>query len=79
MKKKDKIDGLFDEEWVEWYKMTPAQRWAETQKLWDFYIKIGGSLDPESDTQSPFHTAYSQGKISSNRQLGLHILRRSRV
>jgi hypothetical protein len=25
------------EEWAEWYRMTPQERWAESEKLWDTY------------------------------------------
>jgi len=27
---------------------------AESEKLWEVYLYLGGSLDPEPDTQSPF-------------------------
>lgn len=36
-----------EDEWDEWYRMTPLERWKETQKLWEFYLLIGGSLDRE--------------------------------
>ena len=41
-------------EWAEWYRLTPVQRWLESEKLWQTYLALGGSLDPEPDTQSPF-------------------------
>ncbi len=47
------IDGISDE-WMEWYFMTPEQRFLESEVLWDRFIEIGGSLEPEPDTQSPF-------------------------
>ena len=40
-------------EWLDWYRLTPAERWTETSKLWTVYLELGGSLDPEPDTQSP--------------------------
>jgi len=40
--------------WAEWYRLTPGQRWLESEKLWQTYLALGGSLDPEPDTQSPF-------------------------
>lgn len=43
------------EEWVEWARLTPQERWAESAKLWEHYLSMGGSLDPEPDTQSPFY------------------------
>lgn len=47
-------EELVGGEWAEWYAMTLQERWAETEKLWAHYLAIGGSLDPEPDTQSPF-------------------------
>jgi hypothetical protein len=41
-------------EWAEWYRLTPVQRWLESEKLWQTYLALGGSFDPEPDTQSPF-------------------------
>lgn len=51
---------LTDEE-MEWLNLTPAQRILETTRLWKFYIALGGSLDPESDPQSPFYFQETQG------------------
>lgn len=45
---------LEDERWLEWYLLTPQERWRETEKLWELYLSVGGSLDPEPDPQSPF-------------------------
>lgn len=41
-------------EWAEWYALTPQERWAESEKLWETYLALEGSLDPEPDTQSSF-------------------------
>jgi hypothetical protein len=41
------------EEVAEWIFMTPEQRWAESTKLWSYYLSMGGSLDPEPDSR-PF-------------------------
>jgi hypothetical protein len=45
---------LIEDEWLDWYRLSPEERWRETQKLWSFYLKVGGSLDTEPDSQSPF-------------------------
>ncbi|MBA4147437.1 MAG: hypothetical protein H0X66_04925 [Verrucomicrobia bacterium] len=50
-------EELVGEEWAEWYRLTPVQRWLESEKLWQTYLALGGSLDPEPDTQSPFFDA----------------------
>lgn len=57
MNKRKEIDSIseFTDEDMEWLSLTPAQRISETTKLWKFYIALGGSLDPEPDTQSPFY------------------------
>ncbi|MEM6777785.1 MAG: hypothetical protein AAF670_09015 [Planctomycetota bacterium] len=33
--------------WTEWYRMTPLERWEQSKKLWQFYLQVGGSLDPD--------------------------------
>jgi len=45
----------FMDEDREWLSLTPAERFLETTKLWQFYIALGGSFDPEPDPQSPFY------------------------
>ncbi len=40
---------------LDWYKMSPAERFVESQKLWEVFVLLGGDYDPEPDTQSPFH------------------------
>ena len=47
-------EQLVGEELAEWYSLTPLERWRESGKLWEIYFSLGGSLDPEPDTQSPF-------------------------
>lgn len=57
MKKQKRVNSTTDfiDEDAEWLSLTPAQRFLETTKLWEFYIALGGSLDPEPDPQSPFY------------------------
>ena len=50
-------EKLVGSEWAEWYRLTPIQRWKESTKLWQTYLALGGSLEPEPDTQSPFFDA----------------------
>ena len=45
----------FIDEEKEWISITPGQRMLETTKLWKLYLALGGSLDPEPDSQSPFY------------------------
>ena len=55
-KAKNLPTGSIMSEEREWLSLTPAQRILETTKLWKFYIALGGSLDAEPDSQSPFYT-----------------------
>jgi hypothetical protein len=51
----DRFSGdLENDEWLAWYLLTPQERWRETEKLWQYYLSVGGSLEPEPDPQSPF-------------------------
>jgi hypothetical protein len=71
-------EDLCGAEWAEWYGMTPEQRWAETEKLWAAYLALGGTLDPEPDTQSPFFDAEEWLEISDGGS-NVHVVRRSVV
>ena len=48
-------DSIFlcqsDDEWVEWNRLTPSQRWAESELLFAEYLSLGGTLEPD---QPPF-------------------------
>ena len=46
---------MIEDETLEWYKMSPTERFEESQKLWEIFTILGGSYDPEPDTQSLFH------------------------
>lgn len=66
-------------EWAEWYRLTPAQRWARSAQLWAIYLELGGSLEPEPDTQSPFFDASARRAVAADGRPGLRVLRRSGV
>ena len=70
---------LCDEQWLEWYRMTPAERWRETEKLWEFYLAMGGSLDAEPDSQSPFDDFVPRGSRPVDGRPGVRVVRRSSV
>jgi len=44
-----------NDEVSQWYKLTPAERFAQSQKLWEVFVLFGGSYDAGADTQSPFN------------------------
>jgi len=70
---------LWDPEWTEWYRLTPMERWRESQKLWAFYLSVGGSLDSEPDSQSPFQFEPAPRAALADGRPGLRVLRRSGI
>lgn len=72
-------EDICEGEWADWYRLTPQERWRETEKLWAFYLESGGSLDPEPDTQSPFFDATEQRSIAADGRSGLRVIRRGGV
>ena len=73
-------EELFTEpEWLDWYALTPQQRWAESEKLWAHYLEIAGRLEPEPDTQSPFFDPNAPGEEFADGWTGLRAVRRSGV
>jgi hypothetical protein len=73
------IEDIVEPEWAEWYRMTPQERWRESEKLWATFIALGGSLEPEPDTQSPFFDPDAPTPAPSAGRLHLHVTRRLRV
>jgi len=45
-----KPEELVGKKWARWYRLSPAQRWQESEQLWQVYLALGGSLDPEPDS-----------------------------
>ena len=66
---------MIDDEWLDWYKLTPAERWCETEKLWSFYLAAGGSLDSEPDSQSPFDLLFAQRARAPHGRSGMRLVR----
>jgi hypothetical protein len=76
----DDSEEIFTEpEWFEWFALTPQERWEESDKLWAHYLAIGGTLEPEPDTQSPFFDPDTPGPLSPDGRPGLRVIRRSGV
>lgn len=68
-----------EDSWQEWYALTPLQRWQESMKIWQFYLQVGGTLDPEPDSQSPFDAFMPRRKAPAYGGTGLRVLRRGGV
>lgn len=69
-------EQLVGEELAEWYSLTPQQRWRESAKLWEVYLSLGGSLDPEPDTQSPFFDRDAPSSRPPDGRPGVRVVRR---
>ncbi len=52
---------ICSEEWLDWYRLSPWERLSESQKMWPTFLALGGSLDPEPETQSPFYSSEGAG------------------
>ena len=72
-------EELVGEEWAEWYGLSAEQRFLESMKLWETYLALGGSLEPEPDTQSPFFDAEEWGAGAADGRPGVRVLRRGGV
>ena len=72
-------EQLVGEELAEWYSLTPQERWRESAKLWEVFLSVGGSLDPEPDTQSPFFDPSAPSSRPVDGGPGLRVVRRGRV
>ncbi len=60
-------EGIEDE-WLEWFRLTPAQRWQESGRLWDTFRLLRGTLDEQPDSQSPFRDAGVSGPVPPERR-----------
>jgi hypothetical protein len=69
------FDTLPDEQ-REWYQLTPQERWEISQELWQTFLTLGGSLDPEPDTQSPFFDPSNKTSRPIDGGTGLRVIRR---
>lgn len=50
-------DSFIEEEVLDWYRMSQAERFTESQKLWEVFVLLKGSYDPEPDSQSHFYSS----------------------
>lgn len=72
-------DDLEPDEWIAWMKLTPAQRFREQDRLWATYLALGGSLDPEPDSQSPFDFPELERAVPPDGRAGVRFVRRGGV
>ena len=69
-------EELVGEEWAEWYRLTPVQRWLESEKLWQTYLALGGSLGAEPDTLTDREVAAFNDRVLKSRHFQTLRIRR---
>ena len=74
-----RAEEIVGHEWAAWYALSPGERLLASAKLWETYLALGGSLEPEPDTQSPFFDADEWRENSPHGRAGVHILRRGGI
>ena len=79
MSPNDAWDVTLPDEWREWYRLTPQERWRQSLALWDTFLQLGGTLEPEPDSQSPFFDPEEASTGARHGRAGLRVLRRSGV
>ena len=70
---------LVGDEWAEWYALSPVERLEESSKLWKTYLELGGSLDPEPDSQSPFYDPEEWRALAADGRAGERLVRRGGI
>ena len=73
-----RAEEIVGQEWAEWYMLSPSERFLESAKLWETYLALGGSLEPEPDTQSPFFDP-QEWRENAPHGPSVRILRRSGI
>jgi hypothetical protein len=74
-----RVEDLVGDEWAAWYALTPTERFLESAKLWETYLALGGSLEPEPDTQSPFFDPEEWRESAAYGRSGVRVLRRGGI
>jgi hypothetical protein len=72
-------DDFADEEWQDWYGLSPEEQFLEAQKLYEVFLLMGGTLDPEPDSQSPFNDFQIPLESIADGRSGLYSVRRGGV
>lgn len=69
-------EDFIEAEWLDCYRLAPLERWHVSSELWEHYLSIGGSLDPEPDSESPFYDGRSPGPRPVDGRPGLRVIKR---
>ena len=77
--KRTSAEEIVGHEWAAWYALSPSERFLESEKLWETYLALGGSLEPEPDTQSPFFDPAEWRENAAHGRPGVRVIRRGGV
>ena len=77
--KRLRAEDIVGEEWAEWYRMSPVERFRESARLWETYLALGGSFEPEPDTQSPFFDPEEWRENARHGRPGVRVIQRGGV
>lgn len=72
-------EELVGEEWASWYRLSPRERFERQDEMWAIFRALGGSLDPEPDTQSPFFDEQEWRENAVDGRPGVRIIRRGGI
>ena len=50
-----------EDEWQEWYRLTPMEPWRARMESWTQYVYPCGTLEPEPDDTNTFHFSELRG------------------
>lgn len=73
------IEELVGEERADWYRLTPQEQFMGFMKLSDTYLALGGSIELETDPQSPFFDPQKWNENASDGRPSVRIVRRGVV
>ena len=73
------IELLVGAEWADWYRLTPLERWSESERLREAFLDLGGNLGVPPDSHSPFFDADTWREVHADGWPGVRSLRRRGV
>ncbi len=73
------MERCVDPEVLDWYRLTPQERCTESMRLWNTFHLLGGRLEPEPDSQSPFDDAGARRGGPAHGRPGVRAVRRGGV
>ncbi len=73
------VELLVGTEWAAWYRLTPLERWKESERLRAAFLDLGGNLGVQPDSHSPFFDADAWRAEHADGRPGVRSLRRRGV